>query len=108
MYAKGKCKETCLLREQLIQYKTHYLTRGRLYERVKLFPIQRNIGNFHKSFYIKKIEKLSYYRSYYKILGKHNVADVIHKAFESTPGDISTRSDYSKQFSFDPDGQLQN
>ena len=39
---------------------------------------------------------------------KNHVADVIHKAFESTPGDISTRSDYAEQFSFDPDGQIQN
>ena len=54
-------------------------TRGRLYERVKLFPIQRKIGNFHKDFYIKQIKKLAYRRSYYKILGKNHVADVRHK-----------------------------
>ena len=40
--------------------------------------------------------------------GKHHVADVRHKAFESTPGDISTRSDYAEIFSFEHDGQLQN
>ena len=28
--------------------------------------------------------------------------------FESTPGDISTRSDYAERFGFDPDGQIQN
>ena len=28
--------------------------------------------------------------------------------FESTQGDISTRSDYAEQFGFDPDGQIQN
>ena len=27
--------------------------------------------------------------------------------FESTPGDISTRSVYAEQFGFDPDGQIQ-
>ena len=43
-----------------------------------------------------------------QILGKHHVADVRHKEFESTPGDISTWSDYDKRFSFDPDGQIQN
>ena len=43
-----------------------------------------------------------------KILGKHHVADVRHKAFEPTPGNIITWSDYAKQFSFEPDGQLQN
>ena len=32
--------------------------------------MQRNIGDFHKDFYIKQIEKLAYHRSYYKILGK--------------------------------------
>ena len=53
-------------------------------------------------------KKLSYHRSYYKILGKKNVADVRHKAFESTPGDISTWSDYAERFGFDPDGQIQN
>ena len=39
---------------------------------------------------------------------KNHVADVIRKAFESTPGDISTRSDYAETFGFDPDGQIQN
>ena len=66
------------------------------------------IGGFHKDFYIKQIKKLAYHRSYYKILGKHHVADVRHKAFDSTPGDISNQSDYAEQFVFDPNGQTQN
>ena len=66
------------------------------------------IGDFRKDFYIKQIEKLAYHCSYYKILGKHHVADVIHKAFESTPGDIITRSDYAEQFGFYTNGQIQN
>ena len=70
--------------------------------------MQRKIGDFHKYFYIKQTEKLAYYRSYHKIIGKYHVSDVIHKAFESTPGDISTRSDYDEQFIFDPDGQIHN
>ena len=57
--------------------------------------MQRKIGDFHSEFYIKQIEKLAYHHSYYKILGKNHVADVRHKSFESTPGDISTRSDYA-------------
>ena len=43
--------------------------------------MQQKIGDFHNEFYIKQIEKLAYHRSYYKILGKHHVADVRHKAF---------------------------
>ena len=39
---------------------------------------------------------------------KKHVADVRHKVFEYTPGDISTRSDYAEQFGFDPDSQIQN
>ena len=70
--------------------------------------MQRKIGDFHKDFFIKQKEKLAYHYSYYKILGKHHVADIRHKAFDSTPGDISTRSDYAERFSFDPDGQIQN
>ena len=70
--------------------------------------MQRKIGNFHKDFYIKQIEKLAYHHSYYKILGKHHFADVRHKAFESTPGDIITQPDYEELFGFDPDGQIQN
>ena len=70
--------------------------------------MQRKIGGFQKDFYIKQIEKLAYHRSYYKILGKHNVSEVRHEAFGSTPGDISTLSDYSEWFSFNPDGQIQN
>ena len=63
---------------------------------------------FTKTFYIKQIEKLAYHLSYYKILGKHHVAEVRHKAFESTPGDIITRSDYAERFGFDTGGQIQN
>ena len=70
--------------------------------------MQRKIGDFHKDFYIKQIEKLAYHHSYYKILGKNNVADVRNKVFESTPGDISTRYDYAERFGFDTNGQIQN
>ena len=70
--------------------------------------MQRKIGDVHKEFYIKQIEKLAYHRSYYKILGKHHVDEVRHKAFESKPGDISTQSDYAERFGFDPNGQIQN
>ena len=63
---------------------------------------------FHNEFYIKKIEKLSYRHSYYKTPEKYHVADVRNKAFESTPGDISTWSDYAERFWFDPNGQIQN
>ena len=57
--------------------------------------MQRKIGDFHNQFYIKQIEKLAYHCSYYKMIGKHHVSDDRHKAFESTPGDISTQSDYA-------------
>ena len=106
--AKGKSKRTCFLCEKLIKTMTPDFTRGKLHEIVKLFFMQRKIGDFHKDFYIKQIEKFAYHRSYYKILGKHHAADVRHTAFESTPGDISNRSDYAEQIGFDPDGQIQN
>ena len=70
--------------------------------------MQRNIGDFYKDFYIKQTEKSAYHRSYYKIIGKYHVAEVRHKAFESTPGDISTRSDYAERFVFDTGGQIQD
>ena len=92
--AKGTSKNTCFLCVKLIQAKTPDFTRGRLYERVKIFSIQQNIGDFQKDFYIQQIEKLVYHRSYYKIIGKHHAADARHKSFESTPGDISNLSDY--------------
>ena len=94
--AKWKSKTTCFLCEELIKTMTPYFTRINLHERVKLFSMQRKIGDFHKDFYIQQIEKLAYHRSYYKILGKHHVDDVTHKEFESTPGDISTQSDYAE------------
>ena len=106
--AKGTSKNTCLLSEQLFQAINTNYTRKRLYERVKLFSVQRKIGDFYKDFYIQKIEKLSYHCKNYKILGKHHVIDIIHEAFEYTTGDISTWSDYSEQLSFEPDCQLQN
>ena len=61
--AKGTSKNTCLLCEQLIQAKTPYFTCGILYERVKMFSIERKIGEFHKDFYIQQIEKLAYHHS---------------------------------------------
>ena len=70
MDAKGKSKRTCFLCEELIKTKTPDFTRGKLHERVKLFSMQRKIGDFHSEFYIKLIEKLAYHRSYYKIIGK--------------------------------------
>ena len=70
--------------------------------------MQRKIGDFHKDLYIKHIEKLAYHHSYYKIGGKHYVAEVRHKSFESTPGDISNRSNYEERFGFDTNGQIQN
>ena len=96
MDAKGKFKRTFFLCEELIKIKTPDFTRGKLHERLKLFSIKRKIGDFHNEFYIKQIEKLAYHRSYFKILEKHHVADVRHKAFESTPDDISTWSDYAE------------
>ena len=62
--AKEKSKRTCFLCEELIKTKTPDFTRGKLHERVKLFSMQRKIGDFHKDFYIKQIEKLAYHRSY--------------------------------------------
>ena len=95
MDVEVKSKRTCFLCEELFKTKTLDFTRGRLYERVNFFSMQRKIGDFYKNFYIKQIEKLAYHRSYYKILGKHHVAEVRHKTFDSTPGDISNRSNYA-------------
>ena len=106
--ARGASKNNCFLCIQLIQAKNPDFTHERLYERVKLFSIQRMIGGFQKDFYIQQIETLDYHFSYYKILGKHHAVDVRHKSFESTPGNIITRSDWAKPFSFESGGQLQN
>ena len=108
MDAKVKSKRTCLLCEDLIKIKTPDFTPGKLHERVRLFSMQRKIGDFQNEFYIKQIEKLAYHRSYYKILGKHHVADVRHKTFDFTAGDISNRSDYVERFGFDTNGHIQN
>ena len=74
--ANGKSKKTCFSCEQLMETKTPDFTCGRLDERVKLFSVQRKIGDLKKYFYIKQMEKLVYHRSYYKILGKHHVTDI--------------------------------
>ena len=88
--AKGIYKKTCFSCGKLIQAKTPDFNLRIMYERVKLFPIQYNICGFHKDFYIQQIGKLPYLRNCYKIFEKHHVAGVIHKAFESTPVNIST------------------
>ena len=61
---KVKSKRTCFISEELIKTKTPDFTRGKLHEIVKLISMQRKIGDFHKDFYIKQIEKLAYHRSY--------------------------------------------
>ena len=97
MDTKKTSKNTCFLCENLTQDKTPDFTREILYARIKLFSVQHNFDDFHKDFYIQQIEKSSYHQSYHKILGKHHVYDVRHKAFESAPGDIGTWSDYAEQ-----------
>ena len=62
--AKGTSKNTCFLCETLIQARNPDSTRGRIYERIRLFSIQRKIGDFHQDFYIQQIDKLVYHRSY--------------------------------------------
>ena len=57
---KEKSKRTCFLCEELIKIKTPDFTRGKLHGRVKLFSMQRNIGDFHNEFYIKQIKKLAH------------------------------------------------
>ena len=57
--AKGSSKKTCYLSEKLIQANTPYFTRGRLYERVNVFSIQRNICDFHKDFIFNKLKIFS-------------------------------------------------
>ena len=69
--------------------------------------MQRKIVDFHSEFYIKQIENQPTTAVTTKYLENH-VADVRHKAFESTPGDISTRSDSAERFGFDHNGQIQN
>ena len=54
--AKRTSKNNCFFFEQLIQAKTPDSARGILYERVKLFFIQRKIGDFHKDFFIQQIK----------------------------------------------------
>ena len=59
MDEKGKSKRTCFLCEELIKTETPDVTRGKLHERVKLFSMKRNIGDFHEDYYIELIEKIS-------------------------------------------------
>ena len=98
--AKITSKDICFLCEEWIQSKTTDFTPVRLYERVNCFP-------FNPILVVKKYiyiyyKNIAYHCSYCKILGKHHVADVRHKSFQSTPGDIINRSYYAEQFSFDP------
>ena len=93
--AKGKSKRTCFLCEELIKTKTPDFTRGKIHERVKLFSMQLKIGYFHKDFYIKQNRKISLPLQLLQNTWKNHVADVRYKAFESTPGDIGTWSDYA-------------
>ena len=50
-----KSKRDCFLCKELIKIKTPDFTRGKIHERLKLFSMQRKIGDFHNEFYIKQI-----------------------------------------------------
>eukprot|EP00978_Attheya_sp_CCMP212_P041629 scaffold240978_cov74-Attheya_sp.AAC.1 len=96
----------------IIQFNSHlkqgYCSiHGKLTFRKKLFKLEKKIGEFHEEYYRPSIERLIYHRSYYKILGKNNVAAIRQDAFQNSPGSIATRSDYAEKFSFAPNGQLQ-
>ena len=73
---------------------------------LKCFPFNAILVIFIKTFIFKKIGNFAYLHSYYKLLEKNHVADVRHRAFESTPGNIINCSDYAECFLFEPDGQL--
>ena len=51
--ANGTYIKICFLCEKIIQAKTPYFTRVILCDRVKLFSVQRKIGDFHKDLYIQ-------------------------------------------------------
>ena len=53
--AKRKSIRTCFLCEELNKTRTPDFTREKLHETVKLFSMQREIGDFHNEFYIKQI-----------------------------------------------------
>ena len=106
--AKGTYKNTCFLCEKLIQDKTPNLTCGRMYERVRLFSIQRNIGDFSQRLLYSTNLKFFLPTQLLQNTWKNHVDDVIHKSFECTPGDISTWSYYAKKVSFESESQLQN
>ena len=80
---------------------------GKLTFRKNIFKQKNNIGELHQEYYLPSIERLVYHRSYYKIIGKNNVAYIRHNALKSLPGSIATRSDYDENFSFYPERQLQ-
>ena len=54
--ANGNSKRTCLLCEYFIKIKTPDFMRGKLHERVKLFSMQRKIGDFHSEFLLNKLK----------------------------------------------------
>ena len=76
--AKGTYKKTCYLYGQSFQAKTLDFTRERLYEIEYYFLFNARLVIFTKTFIFNKIEKLAYHRSYYKIHGKHHLANVIY------------------------------
>ena len=80
---------------------------GKLTFRKNIFKQKNNIGELHQEYYLPSIERLVYHRSYYKIIGKNNVAYIRHNVFKSSTGSIATHSDYAEIFSFSPDRQLQ-
>ena len=50
--------KTSFLCEKLIQANTTDFTRRRLNERVKMFSVQQNIGDFQKDFIFNKLKKI--------------------------------------------------
>ena len=84
-----------------------YVVPGKLTFSKKLFKLEKKIGEFHQDDYLPIIARLVYHQSYFKTLGKNNVAAILHQAFQSSPVSIATHSDYDKKCGFYSNGQLQ-
>ena len=54
----------------------------KLYTRIEIVMMQRSINDFHTSFYIPAIKKLSFHLPNVRIIGTNNCGNTCHEAFK--------------------------
>ena len=82
----------------------------KIYTRKEFIMMETSIYDFHTSFYIPAIQKLSFHLPYVRILGTNHCGEMQHAAFKRRESfqDVICRSDYSERVVASFSNQIQS